>query len=44
MRNTITKNMKDKKIPEWKQLGFKTRRAYEEWSRELAEDIRHEYC
>ena len=32
------------KNPEWKKQGFNTRKDYEEWSRELAEDVRHGYC
>ena len=39
------KTMKEQnEIPKWKKLGFHSRIAYEEWSRELAEDVRHGYC
>lgn len=32
------------KTQEWAELGFRSRRAYEEWKNELAEDIQHGYC
>ena len=35
---------KKKSVPEWKRHGFKSYAAYAEWSRELAEDVRHGYC
>ena len=39
----LSMNMDDNDIPDWKRLGYKSKRAYDEYLNDMYDDIRHGY-
>lgn len=39
----LSMNMDDNDIPDWKRLGYKSKRAYDEYLDDMYDDIRHGY-